>query len=88
MIKWRIKGQGFANCNCDYGCPCQFNALPTYGNCEAAAGYKINDGFFGDVNLDGLKAAGIYSCPALYTKETGRCSLSLMKMLMNNSEML
>jgi hypothetical protein len=21
-------------CNCDWGCPCQFNAKPTHGNCE------------------------------------------------------
>ncbi|MDQ3970872.1 MAG: DUF1326 domain-containing protein, partial [Thermoproteota archaeon] len=21
-------------CNCDWGCPCQFNANPTHGNCE------------------------------------------------------
>ena len=20
---WSIKGSHFANCNCDYGCPCQ-----------------------------------------------------------------
>ncbi|MGA7790694.1 MAG: DUF1326 domain-containing protein, partial [Xanthobacteraceae bacterium] len=29
------------NCNCAYGCPCQFNALPTHGNCEAVAGMQI-----------------------------------------------
>ena len=23
---WSLKGPHFANCNCDYGCPCQFNA--------------------------------------------------------------
>lgn len=33
MIKWEIKGREFGNCNCDYGCPCQFNALPTHGHC-------------------------------------------------------
>ncbi len=27
MIDWAIKGREFANCNCSYGCPCQFNAL-------------------------------------------------------------
>ena len=29
--EWSFKGLHFANCNCDYGCPCQFNALPTDG---------------------------------------------------------
>ena len=75
MVNWRIKGLGFANCNCDYGCPCQFNALPTHGNCEAAAGYIINKGFFGDVNLDGLKAAGIYSWPGPVHEGNGKMQI-------------
>ena len=37
MIEWTIRGREFANCNCSYGCPCQFNALPTDGTCKAAA---------------------------------------------------
>jgi hypothetical protein len=28
-IKWRIAGEEAVNCNCSWGCPCQFNALPT-----------------------------------------------------------
>jgi hypothetical protein len=55
MVEWFIKGREFANCNCDYGCPCQFNALPTTGNCEAAVGYLFDDGRFGDVSLKGVK---------------------------------
>ena len=42
---------------------CQFNALPTHGNCEAAAGYRIDEGHYQDVTLDGLRAAVIYSWP-------------------------
>ena len=34
-IKWRIAGEQVAGCNCSWGCPCQFNALPTTGHCEA-----------------------------------------------------
>ena len=30
------------NCNCSYGCPCQFNALPTHGFCEAAVALEMN----------------------------------------------
>ncbi|PPR28097.1 MAG: hypothetical protein CFH38_00171, partial [Alphaproteobacteria bacterium MarineAlpha10_Bin1] len=51
MIDWRIKAREFANCNCAYGCPCQFNALPTHGTCEAAIGFQIDEGHFGDVKL-------------------------------------
>src|SRR6266446_2742042 len=34
--QWTIKGREFVNCNCSYGCPCQFNGLPTHGDCQAA----------------------------------------------------
>jgi hypothetical protein len=32
--KWKLKGTVLIACNCDYGCPCNFNALPTHGHCE------------------------------------------------------
>ncbi len=57
MTSWEIHGRSFANCNCAYGCPCQFNALPTDGTCEAAVSFIIDQGFHGDVSLDGLMAA-------------------------------
>jgi hypothetical protein len=62
-IDWEIKAREFANCNCSYGCPCQFNALPTHGYCEAAGGFEIESGHFGTVRLDGLRAVGIYQWP-------------------------
>ncbi len=37
-VEWEVKATEFANCNCSYGCPCQFNALPTHGNCRYVAG--------------------------------------------------
>ena len=36
-VEWEIKGTEFVNCNCAYGCGCQFNALPDKGFCEAVA---------------------------------------------------
>jgi hypothetical protein len=60
---WEIKARELANCNCAYGCPCQFNALPTHGNCRAVIGYQIDRGNYGDVALDGLRAALIASWP-------------------------
>lgn len=54
-IDWTIQGVEFINCNCAVGCPCQFNALPTHGNCRALTFIKIEKGKFGDVPLDGLK---------------------------------
>ena len=62
-VDWKIKARSFGNCICDYGCPCQFNALPTHGNCEAVVGYQIDEGHFGDTRLDGLRAVLIASWP-------------------------
>jgi hypothetical protein len=62
-IQWTIHGREFANCNCSYGCPCQFNALPTHGHCRAAVGVQIDTGRHGTTVLDGLRVAGIYRWP-------------------------
>lgn len=61
--QWALHGREFTNCNCSYGCPCQFNALPTYGNCRAVIGIQIDKGFHGDTKLDGLRVAGIFRWP-------------------------
>ena len=57
MTPWEIHALEVSNCNCAYGCPCQFNALPTFGTCEAAVGMTIQKGHYGDVSLDGLNVA-------------------------------
>jgi len=57
MTPWEIHALEVSNCNCAYGCPCQFNALPTTGTCEAAVGMTIQKGHYGDVSLDGLNVA-------------------------------
>jgi hypothetical protein len=63
MTPWEIRGRELANCNCAYGCPCQFNALPTDGTCEAAVGYQIDKGHYGQVNLDGTRCGFIAKWP-------------------------
>ena len=60
---WSIKGPEFASCNCAWGCPCQFNALPTYGDCRGMAAMHIEEGFYGDVRLDGLNWISLYAWP-------------------------
>lgn len=60
---WTIEGREFAHCNCAYGCPCQFNALPTNGNCTAVVGLVIDKGHHGTTRLDGLKAAAAFAFP-------------------------
>ncbi len=63
MIPWEIQAVELSSCNCAYGCPCQFNALPTYGNCEAAVGMRVEHGYFGDISLDGLGSVMIMQWP-------------------------
>ena len=61
---WMIKGREFVNCNCSYGCPCQFNGLPTYGFCQAVGGFEIHEGIYGSTRLDGLRFVGIFRWPS------------------------
>ena len=37
MAIWEFKGRELVNCSCEYGCNCQFNALPDKGHCHAVA---------------------------------------------------
>ena len=54
QTQWTLKGTALISCNCAYGCPCNFNALPTYGSCEGGWTWHVERGAFGDVTLDGL----------------------------------
>lgn len=51
---FEIHGMEYGNCNCAYGCPCQFNALPTYGNCQYLLFGRVDSGRYGDTPLDGV----------------------------------
>ena len=73
MTPWEIDARELINCNCSYGCPCQFNALPTLGFCEAAGGFAIDRGHFGDVRLDGLNVAMVLKWPGPIHEGRGRC---------------
>jgi hypothetical protein len=53
----------FGNCNCSYGCPCQFNALPTHGFCQAIGFFRVDKGHFGGAKLDGLNMAFAVAWP-------------------------
>jgi hypothetical protein len=60
---WEFRGREFVNCNCAYGCPCQFNALPTHGDCRAVAGFHVDEGYHGETRLDGLSFVLIVRWP-------------------------
>jgi hypothetical protein len=51
---WQLHGKVLVSCNCDWGCPCNFNARPTKGKCEGGWTWHVESGSYGDVKLDGL----------------------------------
>jgi hypothetical protein len=63
MTPWEVQADELITCNCAYGCPCQFNALPTKGFCEAATSFAIKKGHFGNTRLDGLNAVVLLKWP-------------------------
>lgn len=61
--KWTMKGILLGACNCDWGCPCSFNAPPTYGKCEGGYLWHIEHGDFGGLALSGLSVAWFAHSP-------------------------
>lgn len=70
--KWMIRGRQFVNCNCAYGCPCQFGSKSTYGSCEAVITGTIDEGYFNDTRLDGLSFALLVSWPGEIAEGNGK----------------
>jgi len=71
MATWEFKGRELVNCSCEYGCNCQFNALPDKGHCYAVAGIQIDEGHHGDTRLDGLRVAAIFKWPGAIHEGNG-----------------
>lgn len=54
---WKVQGQYYETCSCDFVCPCvpgQLMAKPTKGSCTFVMAFQIERGRFGEVPLDGL----------------------------------
>jgi hypothetical protein len=60
MAEWELSGTVLVGCNCDYGCPCNFNAPPTTGDCEGGWVWHIEKGTYDGVDLAGL-TLGIFA---------------------------
>jgi hypothetical protein len=73
FAEWTLKGVEYGHCNCATGCPCQFNALPTHGNCRAHSFFQIERGHFGDTKLDGLRFGFLASWPGPIHMGDGTC---------------
>ena len=78
---WKIAGSYFEACNCEVACPCVFTSPPTGGECTVLIAWHIDQGRFGEVDLDGLNAVLAVHSPghmlevkwkvALYVDELG-----------------
>ena len=55
--KWNLDTEYIQSCNCEYGCPCNFNGRPSHGNCEALFAYNVRRGSVNGTNLEGVKFA-------------------------------
>ncbi|MCC6076315.1 DUF1326 domain-containing protein [Pseudomonas sp. GCM10022188] len=62
-IDWYVEGVEFGSCSCIHACPCQFEGLPSRGDCRGFEVVRIDQGHFGAVDLGGLKAALLYAWP-------------------------
>jgi len=60
---WKISGEYFESCNCDLICPCLVQAPTPRDRCDAALAFHINDGTYGQTNLNDLNAVLVISFP-------------------------
>lgn len=63
MAEWYWKADYFETCNCAYGCPCNLTMIPTDGTCQAIDAWRIKEGAYGSVRLDGLEIALLVRWP-------------------------
>jgi hypothetical protein len=63
FTEWTMQGVEFTNCNCAWGCPCQFNSPPTHGDCRALCFGQVEQGRYGSVSLDGLRWGVLLAWP-------------------------
>jgi hypothetical protein len=52
--RWFLKGATIGACNCEWGCPCSFDARPTDGYCEGMDMLVVREGRYGAVDLTGV----------------------------------
>lgn len=72
--RWQLQGRGYEFCNCDFGCGCNFGGVPNSkdGSCHAFVGFNITGGTCGDVDLSGVKCAGVYAWPKAIHEGNGK----------------
>jgi hypothetical protein len=69
--RWHLEGKVVVACNCDWGCPCNFNARPTTGKCEGGWTWHVENGSFDGVKLDGLSFSVYVNWPGAIHEGNG-----------------
>ena len=67
-----MNGQVLIACNCDWGCPCNFNAPPSRGDCEGGWIWMIERGEVNGVRVDALNVALFADWPGAIHEGGGR----------------
>ena len=65
---WKVSGEYFETCSCDYLCPCipaNLAGEPTKGYCNFAFVFHVEKGHHGNTKLDGLTFAAIGNTPGV-----------------------
>lgn len=73
--RWRLTGKVLISCNCDWGCPCNFNAPPTTGKCEGGWTWHVERGTHDGVSLDGLSFSVYVNWPGAIHQGNGEALL-------------
>lgn len=73
-MSWHLSGEVLIACNCDYGCPCNFNARPTSGDCEGGWIWSIADGEVAGTDLAGRSVAVFADWPGAIHEGGGRAT--------------
>ena len=71
-MPWSLSGTVLVACNCDYGCPCNYNARPSVGFCEGGWMWIVERGERDGVRLDGLGCAVLSTWPGAIHEGGGK----------------
>ncbi len=72
---WQITMGWIETCNCNFGCPCNFNGYPTDGHCQTMVGIPIKSGRYGEVVLDGINVVFAATWPGAIHQGGGSARL-------------
>ena len=79
---WAMKGELVLSCNCTVFCPCVLSLgshPPTEGYCQTWAGFRVDSGHFGDVDLSGLNLGLIMEIPGYMSRGNWTAGLFIDK---------